>query len=144
MTPIDKRVTFFVSSCIAMVFFLFLCISGIVSIRQGSMLEDTGGLTAFHLTLPKSTVLIVLIALSILALSEYRATTMITWEESRGVPLAFLTVTETRGPCLAGAAFWKCRFVENFHLLQLIANTMIIYYAVCVSSQAVQKFQGGG
>ena len=143
-TPIDMRATFFVSSCIAMVFFSFLCISGIMSIRQVSTLEDAGGLTAFHLTLPKSTALIVLIALSVLALSEYQATTKITWEESRGIPLAFLTVTETRGPCLAGAAFWKCRFVEDFHPLQLIANAMVIYYAVCVSSQAVQEFRGGG
>jgi hypothetical protein len=144
MTPIDMRATFSVSSCIAMAIFLFLCASGIMSIRQGSTLADAGGRTAFHLTLPKSIVLIVLIALSILALSEYQPTTKITWEESRGVPLAFLTVTETRGPCSAGAAFWKCRFVENFHPLQLIANAMIIYYAVCVGSQAVQEFQGGG
>lgn len=138
--PIDMRMGFFVSFCVSMAFFLFLCINGILSIHQGKMLDKFGRKVGFHPTFPNLAILFVLIALSTLSLSRYTATSMITWEKSRGVPLAFLTVIETRGPCLANVFFWMCRYVENIDYIPLIVNLLSMYCAICLSGQGLKKY----
>ena len=81
--------------------------------------------------------LIILILLSILARTGYDPTTKMSWEESRGLPFAFLTFTEIRGVCSLGIMFWKCRFFDNLNLLALIIDVVIIYAVVCVGVRAM-------
>jgi len=91
----------------------------------------------YYPTLLKVAALIFLIVLSILARFEYEATSKISWQESRGLPFAFLTFTEIRGLCNAGIAFWKCRSFESINLLVLITDILIIYFMVCASVQTL-------
>jgi hypothetical protein len=131
-TPFDMRLAFFVSACITLGFFSLLFIVGILSIYIGTKMENKGIQAAFRPSLPKLVLLAVLIALSILALSDYRYTTKVTVEEKRGAPLSFLTVGELRVFCLTDIIFWKCRHVEELQSLPLLANIGIFYYSICL------------
>jgi hypothetical protein len=142
-TPIDIRLTFFVSVCVTLAFFLLMLIAGIFSFFLGSKTDSIGMLAVFRLSIAKLAILVVLLTLSVLALSEYGYTTKITVEERRGVPLSFTTVGELRVMCISGLALWKCRHVEEIHSVQLLANALMIYYSVCIIAQAWQEFKLG-
>jgi hypothetical protein len=132
--PIDMRITAAVSSGVAIIYsFLFLYggAAGIVRNKEKHI--------NFHPTLFKCTTLIILVVLSILARSEYGATTKISFDESRGLPFAFLTFTEIRGVCNAGIMFWKCRFYDNLNPLVLLIDVLIIYAVVCMEVEALLK-----
>jgi hypothetical protein len=131
-TPFDMRLVFFVSACITLGLFSLLFIVGILSIYIGTKVESIVIQAAFRPSLPKLVLLATLIALSILALSDYRYTTKVTVEEKRGAPVSFLTVGELRVFCLTDIVFWKCRHVEELQSLPLLANTGIFYYSICL------------
>jgi hypothetical protein len=131
-TPFDMRLVFFVSAGINLGLFSLLFSVGILSIYIGTKVENIVIQAAFRLSLPKLVLLAALIALSILALSDYRYTTKVTVEEKRGAPVSFLTVGELRVFCLTDIVFWKCRHVEELQSLPLLANMGIFYYCICL------------
>jgi len=126
--PIDMRIMAFISSGVTMIFSCLFLLSG-----ASSILRNKGTQINYYPTLLNMAMLIILLVLSVFALPEYRATSKISWEESRGLPFAFLTFTEIRGICDAGVAFWKCRSFENLSLRALIIDSLIVYAVICVS-----------
>jgi hypothetical protein len=130
--PFDMRITDVVSSGVTMIFSCLFLLSGVSSILRSKDMQIN-----YYPTLLKLATLIILILLSVLARSEYEATTKISFEESRGLPFAFLTFTEIRGVCNAGIVFWKCRFFDNLNILALIIDVLIIYTVVCVGVRAL-------
>ena len=125
--PVDMRIMAIISSGVTMIFSCLFLFSG-----ASSILRNKGTQINYYPTLLNMAMLIILIVLSVLALSEYRATSKISWEESRGLPFSFLTFTEIRGICNAGIAFWKCRSFENLSLVALIIDVLIVYAVICV------------
>ena len=121
-----------ISSGVTMVFSCLFLFGG-----RSSILRNKEAQINYSPTLPNVAMLIILIILSALALSEYNATSKISWQESRGLPFSFLTLTEIRGICNAGIVFWKCRSFENLNPLVLIMDILIVYSAICVSVQTM-------
>jgi hypothetical protein len=128
--PVDMRIMAIVSSGVTMIFSCLFLFSG-----ASSILRNKGTQTNYYPTLLNVAMLVILLVLSVLALSEYRATSKVSWEESRGLPFSFLTFTEIRGLCNAGIAFWKCRSFNNLNLQALIMDVLIIYPVVCIGVQ---------
>jgi hypothetical protein len=127
--PVDMRIMAILSSGVTMIFSCLFLFSGVVHIFGYKGTQINYRPTLLHLL-----ILAIFIALSVLALSEYRATSKISWEESRGLPFSFLTLI--RGVCNAGIAVWKCRSFESINPLVLITDILIVYFAVCASVQA--------
>jgi len=140
--PIDTRMMTLLSFVVEMVFFSLLCFSGGFSAYLGSTTGTGSVWSALSPSFLKLTVLLGLIALSVLVLSERAATSKITWRESRGAPLAFLSVTEYRGPD-ADFNFCTYRIFNNLHLLPLVLDAFAIYYSICVGSQALRRLVDG-
>ena len=64
----------------------------------------------------KLIILTVIMALTLLVVSNYKATSKVTWEESRGIPLPFVTLNKYQGPC---SSFNICREtnLQTIHFL---------------------------
>jgi hypothetical protein len=138
-TPIDARLTFIASVCVTLGFFSLLFFAGILSFYLGST-PDTADMQAVYCpSFAKLAILVTLLIVSVLALSDYRYTTKVTVEETRGVPLPFLTVGELRGICVPGFAIWSCRHVKQVLPLQFVANILILHYAVYVMSKTYRE-----
>ncbi len=128
--PIDMRMMAIISSAVAVIFSFLFLFSGGTSVLRSKITQPS-----YYPTLPKVAILVVLIALSVLARAEYQPTTKITWEEARGLPFPFLTLTEIRGPCNAGIAFWTCRSFENLSPLVWGIDVLMAYGVICVVVQ---------
>lgn len=136
--PADTRIAALVSCIVGIFFFIFTGVSGASSFYLGIAATKISIRNTFRLSLLKLVVLIAVIGISVFAFSERNPTTKVTWEENRGVPLAFLVVTELRGPV------WPTRRVyESVSFFPLLANISVTYYAICVSGQTLQQRRGG-
>jgi len=136
---VNTRVLALVSFLAESVFCLLLCFSGMFSIRSvGRVRSGSVGLL-LRPSLPKLIILIILVALSVLALTERVPTTKVTWRESRGIPLTFLILTEYRGPCWPEADFCTYRFLEALYPSPLIVVVLVSYYSACLFHSALQK-----
>jgi hypothetical protein len=132
--PIDMRIMAFISIGVTMIFSCLFLFSGASSIIRSKVTRINYSPTMLNVAM-----LAVLIFLSVLALSEYSATSKISMAESRGLPFPFLALTEVRGICHTGMAFWQCRLFENLNPLLLIIDVLIVYVAICVSIQTVSE-----
>jgi hypothetical protein len=139
--PVDTRWMLFLSLFVSSAFFALLGLGGLLSIYHGMRVYVTGGKPILVLTAPALVSTFILLALSILVLADSSATSKITWEELRGAPLPFLSVTELRGPCMAGAIFWKCRSIENLEYAFLAIDALGFYYAVSFCRHAVNRIR---
>ena len=81
----------------------------------------------------KIIILFVLLSLSLLIATEQKATSKVTWQEIRGTPLAFLTVTEFRGPCGPSEdGICSMYFVDGINFFALLINIVGLYLIACV------------
>lgn len=119
-------------------FFLFLCLGGVFSAYLGSTRNASSTWSLLQPNSLKLAVLASLIAFSVLVLSERTATSKITWRETRGAPLAFLTVTEYRGPDV-DLGYRIFRVFENLNALALAVDISVVYYAICTSAEALRR-----
>jgi hypothetical protein len=123
---IDMRITAVLSTLTTMIFTCLFFLRGTSSILRNHKIQTNISPTPLKLV-----ALILLMVLSVFARLDYEATTKVTFVESRGIPFAFLTVTEIRGLCSTGMIFWECRTIASFNFMALIANVLIIYYLIC-------------
>jgi hypothetical protein len=130
--PIDMRITAIVSTGVTVIFSFLFLFSGAASIIRIQKMQVN-----YSPTLLKVAILILLVVLSVFARTGYEATSKISWEESRGLPFAFLTLTEIRGLCNTGIIFWECRSIYNLNLMAFIIDAIIIYFTVCIGVQTV-------
>lgn len=78
-------------------------------------------------TFLKLMIVVVLFALTLLIVTERKATSKVTWEETRGTPLAFMTLTQYQGPCGSEGGFCTNYSISNtglataFRLLKCFA-----------------------
>jgi hypothetical protein len=83
--------------------------------------------------LQKIVVLLVFLSVSLLIVTEQKATSKVTWEEVRGAPLAFLTITEFRGPCgPSEGGICSMYFVDEINYFALLMNVIGLYLIVCI------------
>ena len=76
----------------------------------------------------------VLLALLLSVATQRVATTKVTWEETRGIPLAFVTFWEYRGPCGPEEGFCRRSGIEALHLFPLALDILILYLISCIVS----------
>lgn len=88
--------------------------------------------------LVKLIILTIIISLTLLVVTEREATSKVTWSESRGVPLPFLTLVEYRGPCLP-LNFCTKISVQNIFPLELLLNLLGWYIISCILFLAYEK-----
>lgn len=138
---LNNRMLALISLLIELTLGLLLILGGTISVyldRIGK--AGIGNLwSLLHPSFAKLVTLIILIALSVFALTERTATSKLTWQENRGVPLAFLSLTEHRGPCGPDFNFCTSRHFDALYPLQLVADGLVLYYATCVFGFAIQK-----
>jgi hypothetical protein len=130
--PIDMRITAIVSTGVTMIFSCLFIFSG-----ASNMLRRQTMQVNYSPTLLKVAMLISLIVFSVLARVEYEATSKISWEESRGLPFAFLTFTEIRGLCKTGIIFWECRSIYSLRPMAFMMDVLIVYFVVCTAVQTL-------
>ena len=85
----------------------------------------------FRPNLVKFIVLIVALSLALLVIMERDATSKVTWNVSRGVPLPFLTITEYRGPC-PPINFCTEVNMQSIHFLQLTLDILWWHIIACI------------
>jgi len=130
--PFDVRMMALISFGVIVIFFGLFLFGGASRILQSGAKQ-----ISYSPTLPNVAMLIVLVILSVLALSEYRATSKISWTESRGLPFSFVTFTEIRGVCSGGIEFWKCRSLESLNPAALIIDVLVVYSVICIIAEAL-------
>jgi hypothetical protein len=74
----------------------------------------------------------ILLALSLLVVTQYAATSKVTWEETRGVPLEFITLARYRGPCGPEGAFCHRYDVLALHPFPLALDVLSLYLVSCL------------
>lgn len=70
------------------------------------------------------------ITLTLLLVVERDATSKVTWNESRGAPLPFLTVIEYRGPCPPHSYCTRVD-IKAFHPVKLLVDILGWYVLSC-------------
>jgi hypothetical protein len=135
---LNNRILALISLLVELTLGLLLILGGAFSAYLGGIGKASVRNLWFLLrpSFPKLVILIILIALSVFALTERVPTSKVTWQENRGVPLAFLSLTEHRlGP---GLNFCMRRYLDAFEPFLLISNGLIFYYVTCVVSYIIQ------
>jgi hypothetical protein len=81
-------------------------------------------------SLIKIPLLIILLAISSFMATNRQPTSMVTWRESRGAPLAFMILSSYQGPCLQNDA---CRGIKvsSFQLGAFVIDAAVWYLVSC-------------
>ncbi len=69
---------------------------------------------------------------------DYEETSKVTWVESRGIPLSFLTIVGYAGPC---SEFTYCRdaSIQTFRTLELLLDVSVWYGVSCLLFSGYKK-----
>lgn len=79
----------------------------------------------------KLLVLAILISITLLVVIERQATSKVTWNESRGAPLPFLTLAGYQGPC-PPLSFCTKVFFHALHPIEMLLDILVWYVVSCV------------
>lgn len=82
---------------------------------------------------------LILLALSLLVVTQCAATSKVTWEETRGVPLEFITLVKYRGSCGPDGAFCYRYDVLALHPFPLALDVLILYLISCLVHVALHR-----
>jgi hypothetical protein len=78
----------------------------------------------------KSTLLLLLMILVTLAVTERNATSKVSWQEKRGAPFYFVTISGYEGPCSENA-FCRDVNIQSFNLWALMVDVAGWYLISC-------------
>jgi hypothetical protein len=76
--------------------------------------------------------LAVLLMPSLLVVVQREATSLVTWEQRRGMPLAFVTLDEFRGPCAPSGEFCHRLTIRSLDLFSMVFDVLMLYLIACV------------
>ncbi len=79
----------------------------------------------------KIIMMIVLTLLSLLVVTNRKATSKVTWEENRGLPLPYIVLVEYRGPC-PPQNFCKDISIKKIIPVNVVVNLIGWYLILCV------------
>jgi hypothetical protein len=79
----------------------------------------------------KLVILIIITLLASIAVTEYKETSKVTWEESRGVPWSFLTVIGYHGPCYQ-LEYCRKVHIQTLRPLELLVDILVWYIVSCI------------
>ncbi len=82
---------------------------------------------------------VILLALLLSVATQRIATSKVTWEETRGIPLAFATFGEYRGPCGPEGDFCVKFGVQSLYPFPLALDILILYLTSCIVSFALHR-----
>ena len=71
-----------------------------------------------------------LVILMMLVVVDYRETSKVSWEETRGIPLSALILNGYYGPCLPLETCKKLS-IQSFHTMALLFDSIISYVVAC-------------
>jgi hypothetical protein len=78
----------------------------------------------------KLVILMTAMSLTLLVVTEREATSKVTWDENRGAPLPFLTITKYRGPC-PPLNFCTKVYVQTLHPSKILLDILGWYVISC-------------
>ena len=79
----------------------------------------------------KFIILVILFALTLLIATERKPTSKITWEETRGIPLTFVTLIEYRGPCASEEGYCTGHSIQAIEAPAFLFNLIGLYLLAC-------------
>ena len=88
--------------------------------------------------LVKLVILMIAMSLTLLIVTEREATSKVTWNENRGAPFPFLTLTKYQGPC-PPLDFCTEVHIHAFHPFALLLNILGWYIISCVLSLGYRR-----
>ncbi len=81
----------------------------------------------------------VLLALSLLIATQRVPTSFVTWEQTRGIPLTFVTLDEYHGPCGPEGPLCHNVGIKALHPFPLALDILILYLISCIVSFVLQR-----
>lgn len=88
-------------------------------------------------TIPKCVFLIIAVFLGLLCITEYDATSKVTWIEAHGWPLTFFVLTKYQGPCSGDTCIEV--HIQDFFLCATIFNILVYYLFSCALDYLMSK-----
>ncbi len=92
----------------------------------------------FRPGLIKLIILIITMLLASFVTIGYEATSKVSWEENRGIPLSFLTIVGYAGPC-SESLYCRDASIQTFRPLELLLDVLIWYGFSCLLFSGYKK-----
>jgi hypothetical protein len=86
----------------------------------------------------KLAMLVLVMSMTMLVITDQQATSKVTWNQERGLPLPFLTLGKYQGPCPPSDACTRV-FIQRLHPLELLLDFLGWYVVSCVLFWACQR-----
>lgn len=74
---------------------------------------------------------VILLILASLVTSGYEATSKVSWQENRGIPFPFVTISYYSGPCLYQIYCQQAKIIY-LSMCAIIGNVIVWYFVSCV------------